>query len=101
MYVFDLHAGVGRGRPSECGLHVLFLFLLCALVGRGRDEGDVGDVDVVLHDVMRKITKAMTIPMMIAMTMPIHCWLLLSRHQYKTLVFLRLSKQKLRNGPQN
>ena len=70
-------------------------------MGRGRDEGDVGDVDVVLHDVMRKITKAMTIPTVIAMTMPIHCWLLLSRHQYKTLVFLRLSKQKLRNGPQN
>ena len=53
MYVFDLHAGVGRGRPSECGLHVLFLFLLCALVGTG-DGGDVDDVevvDVVLHDV--------------------------------------------------
>ena len=81
----------------------MYCFSFCSVHwwGGGGIEGDVGDVDVVLHDVMRKITKAMTIPTVIAMTMPIHCWLLLSRHQYKTLVFLRLSKQKLRNGPQN
>ena len=73
-------------------------------MGRRGEGGDVYDVDVVLHDVdclcgrMRKITKAMTIPTVIAMTMPmlllvaLVVTLRLRRHQYKnTRAFLGFS----------
>ena len=83
-----------------CGFHVLFLFLLCTSVG----SGDGGMLMMLVLFCMMLIAYAEdTIPTVITMTMTLLLpvalvvTLLFRCHQCKTLVFSRLSKQKLRN----